>query len=176
MARWRLTQKHYLKVEGTEWEYKETTNSGRAIKKVFPVPMFLDPDYPFDCNYPREAREQDRNEIIVAHKAGALPHDYIFEGPPTPDMIPLDDGAKTISAGFALQWGSPPAESGDEGYTGKLLSQLTETLQSFNASAKPSGAVSESSIIAEMQAQMKQLIEMNMALMGKIEAPLARRA
>jgi hypothetical protein len=66
--RWRLISPHYLKVpelpDGTkvEWEHKETAReSGRTIRKLFAVPMLLEPKDPADCNYP--------GEIIVATKA-----------------------------------------------------------------------------------------------------------
>lgn len=99
MARWRLTAAHYLKVPGTEWEYKEVDmTSGRQARKVFPVPLHLDPNNPSDCNYP--------GDIIVKQGKGE-PRDIIFEGPPTPDMEPLDDEAEAISAKWREKWSHP---------------------------------------------------------------------
>src|SRR5205823_6644923 len=55
--RWRLVNAHYLNVEtlpdGTrvEWEHKETAReTGRTVRKLYPVPMYLDPKEPADCN------------------------------------------------------------------------------------------------------------------------------
>jgi len=99
MARWRLTSAHYLNVPGTEWEYKETDlNSGRQARRIFPVPMYLNPDWQQDHNYP--------GEIIVKQGKGE-PRDIIFEGPPTPDMEPLDEEAEAISAKHRPSWIHP---------------------------------------------------------------------
>lgn len=101
MARWRLTASHYLNVPGTEWEQKEIDRTtGRQARKIYKVPRLLDPEEPSDLNYP--------GELIVAHEGkGAQPRDYIFIGPPTPDMEPLDDEAKAISANLAKTWKHP---------------------------------------------------------------------
>ena len=51
MARWRLTQKHYLNIPGSEWEYSETDRtSGRQARHRYVVPALLDPDSPNDRN------------------------------------------------------------------------------------------------------------------------------
>jgi hypothetical protein len=161
MPRWRLTQKHYLKVPGTEYEYREQVNgSSRAIKRVFPVPLYLDPEDPADCNYP--------GEIIVAQGKDAQPKDIIFEGAPTPDMAPLDPEAQAITDEYMSRWGKSAENMGDEGYTGGLLAQLTETLQAFNASSKPSSAVDDD--------RFNRLMEMNMALIAKLDTQPTRRA
>src|SRR5689334_3691415 len=96
--RWRLTTPHYLNVptlpDGTrvEWEHKETAReSGRAIRKLYAVPMLLDPRDPADHNHP--------GDIIVCHDVEGARHDhkdYIFEGDPTPEMEPLNDEAEAI--------------------------------------------------------------------------------
>lgn len=116
--RWRLTEPHYLTVpvlpDGTrvEWEHKETAReSGRAIRKLYPVPMLLDPKDPADYNYP--------GEIIVCHDvegARGVRGDYIFEGNPTPGMEPLNDEAEVITASLRQRWEHPidsmPANGG----------------------------------------------------------------
>lgn len=170
MARWRLTQKHYLNVPGTEWEYKEISQStGRQVRKVFKVPQYLDPDDPTDCNYPLAARPTDRNELIVAHAKGAEKADIIFIGDPTPDMTPLDEEAEAISAGLRAKWGLGNMEViGEEGYSGALLSELCQTLNAFNASAKPTGMVVDDD-------KFNKLMEMNMALIAKLDAQAPRR-
>lgn len=98
MARWRLTAAHYLKVPGTEWEQKETDQqTGKQGRKVYPVPLYLDPNNAADCNYP--------GEIIVSNKhSAAHPKDIVFSGPPTPDMEPIDDEAIKITEPLKRKW------------------------------------------------------------------------
>lgn len=91
MARWRLKSAHYLMIPGGEWEYKETSQeTGKQVRRVFPVPTYLHPDDPGDHNYP--------GEIIVTNGGTRQPRDLEFSGPPTPEMDPLDDEAKAQSA------------------------------------------------------------------------------
>ncbi len=107
--RWRLINAHYLRVpqlpDGTviEHEHKETAReSGRTIRKLFPVPMLLDPKDAADCNYP--------GEIIVAHEVEGARNeraDYLFLGEPTPEMEPLNDAAEAISNSLRSKWEHP---------------------------------------------------------------------
>ena len=97
MARWKLTAKHYIHVqrngEPTQWEWKETSrDTGRVNRKLYTVPMYLDPDSPSDQNYP--------GEIIVARQKGSQSKDLIVADDfiPTHDMEPLDDEAEALSA------------------------------------------------------------------------------
>lgn len=182
MARWRLTQKHYLNVPGTEFEHKETTHYGKQVKKSFPVPLYLDPDDPGDCNYnfggePRAMSNiKDPGEIIVAWANGNQKgRDIIFVGDPTLDMEPLDEEAAAISEGMAARWGRSFVGSDDDegGYSNRLLLELTETLNSFNATARPSSPAAPD-VLADLQDKFNKMFEMNMALIGKVE-PTARR-
>lgn len=117
--RWRLRTAHYLTVpvlpDGTrvEWEHKEQSReSGRTVRKLFSVPMLLDPRDPADCNY--------LGDIIVAQEVEGADHphrqDIIFLGDPTPDMEPLNDAAEAISASHRHRWEHPidtlPAQGG----------------------------------------------------------------
>ena len=99
MARWRLTAKHYLNVPGTEWEYEETTNTGRRYKQRTPVPLYVDPD-------DSEFHNRD-GDVIVAYTGSDQKGDLVFAGPPTPDMDPLDDEAERISAELRKGWEHP---------------------------------------------------------------------
>ena len=176
MARWRLLQKHYLNVPGTDYSYTETTGTGRVVKRNFEVPMYLDPEDPGACNYnpggEYRAENQLNNigELIVAHATGAeKPRDIIFVGDPTPDMLPLDDEAREISAQHTREWGRAfMTENEEGGFSDRLLLELTETLGAFNATSRPSGAVPDPEF-AEMKAQIKQLIDMNMALIASLK-------
>ena len=118
MARWKLTQKHYLNVPGTLWEYTENDRAtGRPKRKQFPVPRFLDPDDTSDWNY-IDMRDPRGNaidgSIVVAWEGSAKEKDLVFEGQPTPDMVPLDDEAKEISSKLKVQV-SPDQEGGFAG-------------------------------------------------------------
>src|SRR5262250_2477567 len=105
MARWYLREKHYLNVPGTEWEYKETDReTQRQVRKVFEVPLYLNPDEPADWN------DRVNERIIVSTKFDpASPRDYVFIGSPTPDMIPLDEEAQGITDDFVRRgvWKHP---------------------------------------------------------------------
>ena len=116
--RWRLLAPHYINVptlpDGTrvEWEHKETNrDSGRAVRKLYPVPMLLNPEDPGDCNYPGEI-------IVSQHAEGAhfLRQDLLFEGPPTRDMEPLNAEAEAITEQHKARWVHPietlPANGG----------------------------------------------------------------
>ena len=127
MARWKLIEAHYLNVPGTTWEAKEVDRStGRQVKKVFNVPLYLDPKDEADWNYRRE-QDPDLQDggIIVCLAGKGRPRDIVFEGDPTPCMIPLDDEGRptwlfgqTVHEGcdrggyyeqaqFAEEYGSP---------------------------------------------------------------------
>lgn len=107
--RWRLTAPHYLNIvqlpDGTkiEWEHKEVNReSGRAVRKLYPVPMLLNPEDPSDHNYP--------GEIIVTQEVeGAHPlrQDLIFTAQPTRDMEPLNEAAQAITDQCRARWVHP---------------------------------------------------------------------
>lgn len=103
MARWKLTEPHYLNVPGTKWEQTLTDRAtGRPKRISYPVPLYLHPDVESDWNY-----QENRNiegEIIVCHEGKGLPKDIVFAGEPTPGMLPLDEEATAISAKFADKW------------------------------------------------------------------------
>lgn len=161
MAKWRLTAAHYLNVPGTEWEYKETDRtSGRQARKVFEVPMLLDPKDPTVCN-------RDGDCIVVQ---GVEPGrgEHLFVGEPTPDMEPLDDEASAISAKFQSKWRNPidSLPSNGEDYGSALVKaferQISELIKS--GAAAPAQPVSAGSVSVE---EFKQLQEQVAALMAQ---------
>src|SRR5258705_4638208 len=119
MARWKLTDSHYLAVPGTEWEYKETNReTGRQARRVYEVPVYLNPKDAADWNYPRD------EAIIVSNKFDpAYPRDIVFRGKPTPDMEPLDDEAQAISDAERKNW-IRPIESLNMTYSESRLSEF----------------------------------------------------
>lgn len=110
MARWLLTEPHYLKVVDTFWEQSETDRTtGRQKKKKYPVPMHLDPDCAQDWNnkpgtsashVSRGGNSWDQGFITVCYEGKGEPNDYVFVGDPTPGMEPIDEEAKAITAKF----------------------------------------------------------------------------
>lgn len=182
MARWRLRDKHYLNVPGTEWEYKETDReTNRQARKVFEVPLYLNPEDSADWNY------RDQQAIIVANKFDrAYPRDIVFVGPPTPDMEPLDEEAERITQGFidSGAW-KHPIESLNMNYSQSVLSdferQLAETLARAGGlpKAQPQnislGGVSTEQF-EKLQEQVAALMEQNARLQKEIQAgKVARR-
>lgn len=178
MARWSLKDSHYLSVPGTEWEYKESDReSGRQARKIYEVPVYLNPKTQGDWNYPSEQL------IIVSSKYDPkYPRDIIFTGPPTPDMEPIDEEAREISQGYIDRgaW-KHPIEALNMTYSESRLSEferaLAETLAGVKAQVP---SVSTSGVSAkqfnELQAQVQQLMEQNARLQAQVlEKPKVRR-
>lgn len=167
MARWKLMEAHYLAVPGTEWEYKETNReTGRQARKVYEVPLYLDPKDPADWT--------DRSEeaIIVTNKYDpAHARDLVFVGPPTPNMEPLDDEAQAISDKESSKW-IHPIESLNMTYSESRLSEFEREIAGILAGkveekrAAPSlslGGVSQADF-EKLQQQVAMLMERNMQL------------
>jgi hypothetical protein len=173
MARWRLTDSHYLAVTGTEWEYKETNReTNRQARKVYEVPLYLNPKDASDWNYPQD------EAIIVSNKFNpAHPRDIVFRGTPTPDMEPLDDEAQAISDAERKNW-IHPIESLNMTYSESRLSEFERGIAELLAKGMPKAtgpmpALSLSGVSPEafekMQAQISELMEQN----AKLQAALA---
>lgn len=164
MARWRLTGKHYLKVPGTEWEREEVNvQTQKPMRKRYPVGLFLNPDDVSDCNYP--------GEIIVAYADSAQGRDIIFEGPPTPDMEPLDPEAAEISDRLRPTW-IHPIESLDGGFSGALLNNLQQQIMDIQNRPQPTvsaGGISRSDF-DELKKMVTSLNDQNAALQAELEA------
>ena len=165
MARWRLKQKHYLRVVGNEWQYVENDRvTGRPKRVNFPVPRYLDPGDFADCNY--VTRGQDGvimdGEIIVTNNDDN-PRDYKFIGDPTPDMEPLDDEAKAISAKF--NWKHPIESLPEQGYSQSIMQEL-ETQMAKQAPAPASGV--DQTQFNSLQSQVTELIKQNNLLVEQM--------
>lgn len=165
--RWRLTNPHYLNVhelpDGTrcEWEHKETAReTGRTVRKLFPVPILLNPNDPADCNYP--------GEIIVAHESesGNLAQDIIFVGPPTQEMEPLNEAARLITAEYQEKW-THPIESlpVNGGMTSAESAFMAKMMEAFSRVAPPPVATT-----AVTEAQYNELKEQVAALTAALTA------
>lgn len=172
MARWRLTQTHYLEIESlddqqVEWEYKEIDqNTGRTRSKRFNVPFLMDILDVKGC-------WNDQSGIIVSNGNNPGPRDYIFKGDPTPEMEPLDDEAREITARCEPNWVHPIDSLPGQGYTQSLLAGLEKQLSAITLSTKPV-AISENSVskedFEELKRQMAELMKQNAKLQaGKLE-------
>jgi len=171
MARWQLRTPHYLKVPGIEWEYKETDpRTGRAARKVFEVPLYLNPEWTTDHNYP--------GRIVVCWAGKGNEDDIPFEGDPTPEMIPLDEEAKEVSKQF--EWKNPIEGfnvdvMGGEAFTQSLLASLQRQIMQMPQERVPmpknSQVISPDEFKA-LQTQVKELMEANAVLQAKIGVPL----
>lgn len=131
--RWRLTNAHYINVpelpDGTrvEWEHKETSReNGRSIRKLYSVPMLLDPKDAADHNYPGDI-------IVTRFVEGArmASQDYIFVGDPTPEMEPINDEARAITDACRSRWDNPidslPANGGMSDEESVFMQKMMET-------------------------------------------------
>lgn len=135
MARWKLINAHYLNVPGTEWEQREMdAQTGKSARKVYLVPLLLDPNNPADQTPPKSG------ETIVAHADGKHERwDVIFEGPPTPEMEPLDEEAEAITEACRPSWVHPVETLNANGpqydaMTVQMMEQFAKSIgEQFNA-------------------------------------------
>jgi hypothetical protein len=162
--RWSLRNAHYLKVaelpDGTkvEWEHKETSREGgRTVRKLFAVPILLDPKDPADCNYP--------GEIIVSHAVDGvhnLRQDIIFEGDPTPEMEPLNESAQAINDSLRSKWEHPietlPANGGmTSAEQASMQGMMTEFAKTIGAALPQANASVPDAEKEELKARLAKL-------------------
>jgi hypothetical protein len=146
MARWQLTEPHYLNVPGNKWELEiRNRTTGRPERKQFPVPLHLDPDIEGDWNYAeRVGQNVVDGKIIVCWEGKGQEKDIIFVGPPTPGMLPIDDEAKAESAKYS--WTPTQGldiESQQNSFSQKLLIGLTEELKGAAQAAPQAEGMNE---------------------------------
>ena len=179
MARWRLRDAHYLAVPGIEWEYKESDReTGRQARKVYEVPLYLNPTWVQDWN--------DPDGIVVSNRYDpAHRRDYVFVGSPTPDMEPLDEEATKISQGFidAGAW-VHPIDSLNMTYSESRLSDFEREIAQLWAtqmakSDKPLPNVSLQGVdpkkFEALNEQVKALMEQNAKMQAQLLEPGFRR-
>lgn len=166
MARWRVTAKHYLLAkqfgEDTTWVREETNrDTGRAFRRTFAVPLYIDPEDPLCIN-------RNLGFCVVATEGSEMSGDITLLSPCTPDMEPLDDDAKRITAEESKKWKDPinslPISIGDD-FGNQLLAMLTA--QFNNVSNAPSVSLKGAStneldelkrMLAAQQEQIAKLI------------------
>ena len=157
MARWKLTEPHYLNVLHDEWESKETNQeTGRQAIKRYKVPRYLNPESSADFNYKDEG-------IIVCWPGKGQPKDIEFEGPPTPSMEALDDEAKAISDKERPNWRDPINEFSAQSHEERMLRALQDQMAEIRSEKSPAGSVSRKDFEA-LQEKVAALMEQNAQL------------
>lgn len=173
MARWRLKQKHYLMVPNNEWQYIEQDRvTGRPKRVNFPVPRYLDPTDYADCNYVERGSDGTilNGEIIVTNDLKTTSRDIPFYGDPTPDMEPLDEEAKTISASFKDVWKHPIETLPEQGYSMSILREIETQLSAIKPAQSVSVGGVEPAQFTALQDQVTELIKQNTLIMEQMLA------
>lgn len=163
MARWKLMTPHYINlVDKTEWEYIENGYNGQ-VRKRFTVPRMLDPRDPKDWNSRWGQRTtgaavgNEDGECIVCLEGKGEPGDYEFRGPPTPDMMPLDDEAKAISASYTDAWSYRP-DGAETSFSQSLVDSFQEAM-SNQPPPPPVQIEGLNDVLATLAATQKMLAE-----------------
>jgi hypothetical protein len=136
----------------------------------------LNPEDPGDWNYIYSKDgfgKPDTGEIIVAQGAHE-PKDYVFEGDITPDMVPLDDEAKKISAASAHKW-KYAAENLNGTYADEMMKDLSEAVDEIRSKSVSAPAEGMTELLTAMTAMMKQNQDILAALVAA-KAPAAPSA
>ncbi len=137
MARWKLVNAHYLNCVGTEWEYNEVDRTtGRQVRMRLPVPRHLNPYDPSDWTNRWGNKDNEEGEIVVCHAGKGEPKDVVFQGDPTPDMVPIDDEAKAISGSFTELWRYKPEVDAPGGFSQSMVDKFQS--QFAELQSKPS--------------------------------------
>lgn len=177
MARWRVTAKHYINAkqfgEDTTWVREETNrDTGRAFRRTFAVPLYIDPEDPLCIN-------KNLGFCVVATDGSEMPGDIIILGPPTPDMEPLDDEARAITKTESVKWKDPinslPINIGED-FGNQLLAMLTAQFNTVANQPNTSLKGASNSEIEELKAMLVAQQEQIAKLIGggatSIEEPL----
>lgn len=174
MARWQLREPHYIRVDGTKWEYNEVDRiTGRPKRTQFDVPLYINPEDEGDV----KAFGQGEAGIVVCNGHNPGPRDVIFHekdgspGLPTPGMFPLDDEAREISGQFSKKWDAP--QEGQPSYVQNLEEKLLMQMAELQAGVK-SAAPAEG--LQEMLATMTQMMAKQTEILAQLAArPIERR-
>jgi hypothetical protein len=173
MARWKLTAPHYLNIEGTKWEYQEVSRTtGKTIRIQVPVPTLLDPRDQADFTHKWGQQSQPgvhsdiEGEIIVSRGPSIDSKDIIFIGDPTPDMIPIDDEAKAISASFTEHWRYKPETEAPGMFSQSLVDQFH--LAMADASTKPARIEGLDLLVAAMADVVKSNQELTKSFVRRV--------
>jgi hypothetical protein len=173
MARWRVTAKHYLNAkqfgEDTTWVREETNrDTGRAFRRTFMVPLLIDPEDPICIN-------RNVGYCVVATEGSEMPGDIILLSPCTPDMEPLDEEARQITAQESKKWKDPinglPIHVGED-FGNQLLAMLTAQMNSVDAGKSVSLKGASNDEVTQLKTMLAQQQEqINRLLAGALVVP-----
>jgi hypothetical protein len=167
MARWQLTEAHYLNVPDNKWEQQITDRStGRPIRKQFLVPLHLDPNIESDWNHQeRIGNNIVDGKIVVCHAGKGEPKDITFSGPPTPGMLPLDDEARELSSKLSVPFttGLDPVAQAN-GWQQQLLVELSDMKQAVATAPVIPG-------FAEFMKAMTEVMSTQTTLLARLAPP-----
>jgi hypothetical protein len=164
MARWRLTEPHYIFTDpDTIWERLETdTTTGRQVRKQYIVPAYFHHEIESDWT-----DKVEKAVIVSNHRDPAHRTDIVFKGDPTPGMIAIDDEAKAISAKYKDKWNIPDhIKWGDGQYSSALADHFAEQMDKVNMRSSQLAEKNSSDLSKYMenagvqQAQMIKILEM----------------
>lgn len=159
MARWKLMAPHYLKVEDCEWEYQEIDRkTNRQVRRKFQVPMLLDPRDPSYWTNKWGREDDAEGEIIVCFADKGDSRDIVFFGDPTPDMMPIDDEAKAISASFTERWSYKP-ETDEGSYSQSLVDKFQLEMATKESVQPPIQIAGMDQMMAQMAASQAMMAE-----------------
>lgn len=162
MARWKLMTAHYLNaVQPVQWEYNEV-RGGKSVRARYNVPRLLDPKDPSDWTHKWGQRgnfgDGEEGEIIVClgDPTDARDIELPAESSITPDMMPIDDEAKVISAKYETHWSYKP-----DGAETSFSQSLVDSLKSTFEEARPQTVQVEglSDVLSQLAATQKLLVE-----------------
>jgi hypothetical protein len=182
MARWRLTEPHYLYIDGTKWEYSEVDRiTGRPKRTQFDVPLYLNLNYEDDLkSFGQGEGPVDRWDIIVCDGNNPHPKDLIFHekdgspGRPTPGMEPLDEEARELSAKLNRTLDTPTVEG--QSYSQKLEMLFIDQMGQLKAGMQQAPqAEGISELMTSMAAMMKQQTEILAQLAARSVEPAKRK-
>lgn len=164
--RWKLAVPHYLNVDGAKWEYQEVNRTnGKTMRLQVPVPTLLDPRDPADFTHKWGLGQEGEGEVIVSLGPSSDPKDIIFTGDPTPDMIPLDDEAKALSASFAERWRYKPDSEVPGTFSQSLIDRFQATMA--ETASKPAQIEGLDELIKTMAAVVQSNQELTSRLVRR---------
>ena len=172
MARWKLDEAHYLNSPGTSWEQKEVDRmTGKQVRKVYPVPLHLDPNNEADWTHNVDSEDIPGGGIMVCWEGKGKPRDIIFIGDPTPAMTPMDEEARIEHAKH--KWKDPIKEF-DVGmtYSEKLLVDLQgQVADALTKGRGFSGGGDNSELVAIQKSMSETMAAMTQVLQQLASAP-----
>jgi hypothetical protein len=171
MARFRLTDKHYINILGCDWEEKQELQTkvrgrNRLHKRSHAVPMYLDPKDMADHNYPGEI-------VIATEEDRRYPDDYIV-GPGfivTADMSAIDDeGEEMITEWKRTYTGAYPIETLEGTMGDTILAKLSRQLDALSGGNPTGPSTVSAGEVAKLRSENEDIKAQLAAMMERLNA------